>query len=236
MKKLLFIPMLFACYLGMGQAPGSLKIGDSYGGGIVAYILVSGDPGYDANTQHGLIAATSDQGVDMSWDVGYYDNRNSANRYISFTQTYANGTAIGTGSDNTTIILKALGPHQVELGVGYGQPREFVTLDGKEPTSYAAGLARAYRGGGYSDWFLPSIDELKKIYLNIGIAKYFNGTNWENGNDIGGFKNKVYWSSSEKTNNYNNSNKVLDLCYCDGRSYEEEKNFPGGCVRSVRYF
>jgi hypothetical protein len=32
MKKLLFISMLFACYLGMGQ--GSLKIGDSYGGGI----------------------------------------------------------------------------------------------------------------------------------------------------------------------------------------------------------
>lgn len=35
--------------------------GDSYEGGIIAYIFVSGDPGYDENVQHGLIAAPSDQ-------------------------------------------------------------------------------------------------------------------------------------------------------------------------------
>jgi len=45
-----------------------LRVGDVYQGGKVAYILVSGDPGYDATTQHGLIAATSDQSRSITWD------------------------------------------------------------------------------------------------------------------------------------------------------------------------
>jgi len=135
-----------------------LRVGDVYLGGKVAYILVNGDPGYDATTQHGLIAATSDQGRLITWDrlTGSFPLYQGTNRG-------AIGTTIGTGLSNTNTIIAS---------------------QGGTATSYAAGVARAYTGGGYTDWYLPSKEELNKLYLNR-VA-------------IGGFmSNGLYWSSSE---------------------------------------
>ena len=53
-------------------------------------------------------------------------------------------------------------------------------------TSYAAGLARDYTGGRYTDWYLPSKDELNKLYLNR-VA-------------VGGLAGDMYWSSSSAVN------------------------------------
>jgi hypothetical protein len=168
-----------------GTATGtiSLSIGDSYQGGKVAYILISGDPGYDANTQHGLIAATSDQSSGIQWYNGTY------------TTTGATGTEIGTGLSNTNTII---------------------TSQGATSTSYAAGLARAHNGGGYTDWYLPSKDELNKLYLNR-IA-------------IGGFTNYIYWSSTE--NDVNNAwNQYF---YYGNQNFYNKNN--SNYVRAIRAF
>jgi len=82
--------------------------------------------------------------------------------------TGATGTAIGTGQANTTTIINI-------QGTG----------------TYAATVCADYLHGGYSDWFLPSLDEIHQIcYHKTAI----NATATANSGDI--FTDS-YWSSSE---------------------------------------
>ena len=122
----------------------NLVIGQSYQGGIIAYI--------DSTGQHGLIAAAADYG-EIYEVVKWYNG--------GYIVTGATGTAIGTGLANTNAIIAAQGSG-----------------------SYAASIARDYNGGGYTDWFLPSKDELNQLYVNktaIGIVDWLD----------------YYWSSTE---------------------------------------
>jgi len=121
----------------------------------------------------------------------------------SYVTTGATGTAIGTGSANTDAIIN---------------------VQGATETSYAAGLARAYDGGGYDDWFLPSKDELNKMYQNIG-----QGNTLGLGN-VGDFANNYYWSSTEFDNN-----DAWDQNFDNGNQDITNKGYPY-YVRAVRAF
>jgi len=176
--------IILAALLITGCAPTTpmpVAVGDSYGGGIVAYILVNGDTGYDPSVQHGLIAATADQSTGIQW----YNGSNVV--------TGATGTAIGTGQANTTAIVE-------KQGAGI----------------YAAKLCNDLTVGGYNDWFLPSKDELDKLFTNK-VA-------------IGGFAGSYYWSSSEY-----DANNAWYQYFNDGYQYDYYK-FNTYRVRAVRVF
>jgi hypothetical protein len=144
--------LLAGCLPGLTPPVTPPEVGDSYGGGKVAYILQSGDPGYISGQTHGLIAATADQSTGIAWS--------------NITSTLVGGTdtAYGTGAANTTKIIAQAGHSSSAAKV-------------------CADYTVTVNSVTYDDWFLPSKDELNKLYLNQ-VA-------------IGGFADDKYWSSSE---------------------------------------
>lgn len=88
--------------------------------------------------------------------------------------TTALGTAVGTGFANTII-----------------------SRQGAISTNYAAGLALAYNGGHYADWYLLSKNELYQLYLKKNI--------------IGNFSNYEYWSSTDSQNNDSARSSLINM-------------------------
>ena len=107
--------------------------------------------------------------------------------------TLPDGTAIGTGAQNTIDIM-----------------------NGCATAGIAASLCGDLVLGGYSDWYLPSIDELTQLYINR-VA-------------IGGFANNFYWSSTEI---YFTDAWVQDFFY-GIQDYSNKSNYYD--VRAVRAF
>jgi len=156
-------------------------IGQAALGGKIAYILQPNDPGYDANVQHGLVATVADISTRATWGC--------SSSFISG----ADGTAIGTGNQNTIDIM-----------------------NGCATAGIAARLCGDLVQGGYSDWYLPSKDELNKLYLNK-IA-------------IGGFAVDFYWSSTEV-----DGNDAWVQYFVDGVQYANVKG-DTDYVRAIRAF
>lgn len=159
----------------------ALAVGQSYQGGIIAYLFVSGDSGYIAGQTHGLIVTTFNQSTSAQWGCSG----------ISIAGT---NTTIGSGLANTTAIV-----------------------NGCNSSTNAAAICNNLSSGGYSDWYLPSRDELNKLYLNSFT--------------IGGFSNVSYWSSSQV-----NTTTAWSLNFSTGLSSSTSTKTTLRYVRAIRKF
>ncbi len=126
-------------------------------------------------------------------------------------------------------VYNTTGATSTAIGTGLANTNTIITKQGEIATSYAAGLARAYRGGLYSDWYLPSKNELNLMYTYIGQGNSLNVAPLPNTN-IGNFSNGSYWSSSERDIN----NAWLQGFY-NGQQINATKYHPLN-VRAIRSF
>jgi len=141
----------------------SYSIGDFVNGGVVFHIFESDEPGFVSGEIHGLVVAMSDVATSFQWGCYGTDLPNVPN--VTSNPPVGQGAEIGDGISNTNAIL----------------------LDC--PGAPAALAARSLG----EDWFLPSINELKKIYDNKttleGVSGFIAFSNY-------------YWSSTEGDNDY----------------------------------
>jgi hypothetical protein len=95
-------------------------------------------------------------------------------------------------------------------------------------TTYAAGLCKAYNAGGFTDWYLPAINELKQCYNSLQIVNEILGDT--NGFEVLNFQISYYWSSTEYFNNF-----AWYQSFYNGSAYVNGKD-GSLAVRAVRRF
>jgi len=88
-------------------------------------------------------------------------------------------------------------------------------------TAYAAGIARLFAGGGFSDWYLPSQWELNMLYDSAAIVNRVLGS-------TNGFLLNAYWSSTEVS-----ANSSFRRDFYEGGILTSTKSFTSA-VRAVR--
>ena len=151
-------------------------------GGLIFY-----DKGYSsggwrylevANPEDGWITYITSKGSTTKWStyMPWCDNS------VPETRTRAVGITIGCGQSNTDLIVASQGAEK----------------------KYAASLCDNLSLGGFSDWFLPSLDELKEfshfvtIVLELSAIKQKDRKEMINTIFFKSIKEKKFWSSSEE--------------------------------------
>lgn len=174
------------------QEGGKCEIGDiGPGGGVVFYVLDS-----SVESRWHYLEASPD-----GWNDGDADPKI---RWCSKPNVFVK--PVMTGNTPVKSITSGL------IGLGENNTKAIVGSCAQS----AASISTAYRGGGYSNWYLPSKDELKLMFKNKAL--------------IGGFSEGVYWSSTEVAANY-----AGGLSFINGSQFFTLKCCPN-FVRPIRSF
>jgi len=150
------------CIQGVGCEVGDI----GPGGGTVFYVAEEGDEFYCGPVYNPDMLCRYLEAAPNTWSGGNADPE----------LTWSTGA-------NQNVYANASGE---SIGSGYVNSLWVQRQDGNVAQTSAAIAARGYNGGGKSDWYLPSINEIGKLYLQRSI--------------VGSFVLNNYWSSSEVAN------------------------------------
>lgn len=218
-KASLTVLIFFSIFF-ITQSYADVSVGDLYEGGTV--FCVSQTPDItkceiQGSGKYGLIMANEDQAD--------YDSLNNGVAWATEYKT-TGARSYDDGAANTEAIIAV-------------HPKD-------NPGNNAAWLCRSYKGGGKEDWYLPSKNELNKMYLyakaNNLIGKNCTGCKAggvqcliREGSLVINGGHLYYWSSTESSTEYNNYGALCQCFNCgDQHGYSKTYGYIG--VRAIRAF
>jgi hypothetical protein len=142
-----------------------------------------------------------DAGSTLSWG-----------RYMEAAVSTTSPTWVDAG--RTAGPLSSFGSSSTAIGTGLANTNLMVAQDATANRAHT--ICRSFTGGGKTDWFLPSKDELNQLYIRRAT--------------IGDLVSTYYWSSSEHVN----PQQLLIQYFVNGSQFENYKNNTAH-ARAIRY-
>ena len=132
-------------------------------------------------------------------------------------------TNLSSGLPWSPVTNVLIGPTAQSWSDGLGNTNAIIAQTGvAATTAYAAGIAKLYLGGGFSDWYLPAAWELNMCYNSAAIVNKILGS-------VNGFSSNYYWSSTEGSS----TNAWLST-FNFGYGLSTNKGYGAAYVRAVR--